>query len=227
MSSSMLYRLSGLALLLGSLLTAIWFVFAPVFFFRGGISVVTGPAYLPVILSIALGLMLLMVGLLGMYTRQAVQVGWLGLVGFVLTLFGLLLAVSIIMIFATIFPWLATVAPKLLIQGPGPITLLNLIYGTFLPLSLGTIFLGIATMRAGVLSNGAGALLFFSGAAHFVVFLALFSSWGAALWFAIISQVLLASGLAWIGYPLVFQQKAEAVQPSPVVKAVPGTEANG
>jgi len=104
----MLYRLSGIALLLGTILIVLFSGIGFELFGANQLSsllaanglimlsqrlveIVTGPLWLPVNLSVHVGLILIVAGLPGMYAYLSKRVGWLGLIGFVLTMVGVLL----------------------------------------------------------------------------------------------------------------------------------------
>src|ERR1700730_5781695 len=172
MSSKILYRLSGVALLGGGLLMAIGVVGA--LFIVGGSSpnsssVYTSLLFLLVFLAMVCGLSLMVAGLPGMYVRQARGIGGPGFPGFALTLFGVLLEMALALIFGTVFPWLAKGAPQLMhFANGGPRALLVLLHGVFLLLGVGSLVLGIAATQAGVLPRGAGVVLIVSGVANLI-----------------------------------------------------------
>src|SRR5437667_8522752 len=98
MSSKILYRLSGVALLLGSLLVVLFVIIQLLVFPHGTLDRYTSPLWQPILLMMVLGLLLIVGGLPGMYARQAERAGWPGLIGFALTglavlLFGAFMAV--------------------------------------------------------------------------------------------------------------------------------------
>src|SRR5690349_9581985 len=118
MSSKTLYRLSGLALLLGSLLVVLFTIMQFVVF-PGGTpdrspDRYSSPLWQPVFLLMALGLLLIVAGLPGLYARQAKRAGWLGLVGFALTGFAVLLFGAVSALYALVIPLLDTHAQLLL-----------------------------------------------------------------------------------------------------------------
>ena len=146
MSPSTLFRSSGVALLLGSLLGLAWTVMSAL------ILPITNPdqyASLPFLLTSLVMLfasMAIIAGLVGMYARQAIQAGWLGFAGFVLIFFGMLVVgVGFGLISATVIPWLTTHAPNLL-AGELPPVLNVFIILAILMVVVGTIPLGVATM---------------------------------------------------------------------------------
>jgi len=211
MSSSTLYRLSGVALLMGGLLLAIGLVGALVIIGSsppGNSSANASVLFQLVFLAIACGLVLIVAGLPGMYVRQARRTGGIGFLGFVLTLFGMLLDLGLALFAAIIVPWISTAAPQLLSGGPP--ALFILLYSPFLLLGIGSLVLGIAAMQANALPSGVIVVLMLSGIAN------LFSipAWPISL-AGFIGQFLFAGGLAWVGYLLVSGRGEEAVLPSP------------
>jgi hypothetical protein len=200
MSSLTLYRLSGISLLVGSLLTTLGVI--PIFFIGDapGSTIAASIALLRV-----LGGMLIVLGLPGVYARQAERAGILGLIGFLLTLFYILmLGVAGDTINAFVMPFLASQAPALL-KGSLPSGLIVFyIVGGLLGF-VGGILLGIATLRAAFIARWASLLLIV----------------GAVLTFAgnflppIISTVglvLFLVGLAWLGFG-VWSYRQPAIQP--------------
>src|SRR5436189_5445906 len=83
MSSTTSYRLSGIALLMGSALSAIGYILS-VFASGNDLQSLISPLSLIFSLMTLLGSMLVLLGLPGMYTRQARRAGILGLLGFLL-----------------------------------------------------------------------------------------------------------------------------------------------
>jgi len=162
--------------------------------------------------------LLAMVGLTGLYARQAEKAGWLGLAGYLL--FGLFFALTAPFQFieAVLTPVLATAAPKFVEGWLGVVTAhaseINLgaiptIYSVtgLLYLSGGLVF-GIATFRAGVLPRWAAGLLAISGplAATMTKLLAHPLDRLAA--------VPMGLALAGLGYALWSERRAQAVQPA-------------
>jgi hypothetical protein len=200
MSSRTLYRLSGISLLIGGLLTALGVI--PIFFIGDapGSTIAASIALLRV-----LGGMLIVLGLPGMYARQAERAGLLGLVGFLLTLFYILiLGVAGDTINAFVMPFLASQAPALL-KGPQPSGLIAFFIVGGLLGFVGGILLGIATLRAAVLARWASILLII----------------GAVLTFAgnfllpiigTVGVVMFLVGLAWLGFG-VWSYRQPVIQP--------------
>src|SRR5213080_4295792 len=107
MSSTTLYRVSGLALLLGALLFVVSNVLTTILFPGNSLPTQSSSAlYVSVSVLSFIGASLLLLGLPGIVVRQAAQAGWLGLVGFILTFLGGLLFTSVTVISFLILPWI-------------------------------------------------------------------------------------------------------------------------
>ena len=152
---------------------------------------------------------LLVMGLPGLYLRQATRAGALGFAGFVLLSLALLLGgVAFGVVQVTIYPYLAQFAPKLLnFGGIGPTSgFLLWILVPVLLLGLGSILLGIATLRAKVFSHWIGILLIVAG----VLFLV---SIAPIPFIDLASNSVFFVALAWFGYTLIAQRKEMVVAP--------------
>ena len=208
MSPSTLFRSSGVALLLGSLLGLAWTLMSAL------ILPITNPdqyASLPFLLTslvLLFASMAIIAGLVGMYARQAIQAGWLGFAGFVLIFFGMLV----------VGVGFGTHAPNLL-AGELPPVLNVFIIVAILMVVVGTIPLGVATMRARILPRWAGLLLIISGVTGLVVIAPLPALVRNIL--AGVSAVTFFLGLAWIGYTLLSERErtVEEVQVPDVAPA--------
>jgi len=154
--------------------------------------------------------MLVVLGLPGMYVRQAGRTGLLGLIGFVLTvLLWLILGVGGQTIDAFVLPWLVgNVATRPLLDAGAPWEVFFVV-GPVLAL-VGPLLLGLVTMRAGVLPRGAGLLLFVSSLLDGTAYVPLPSPIGTLIESA--GLVLLCLGLAWLGYALLSLQGPEVEQ---------------
>ncbi len=110
-----------------------------------------------------LGVMLLLVGLVGLYARQSQAAGALGLVGFLVAFAGTVLVAGFLWASLFIAPALASEAPEFLDTGSPP--------GLFLALIAcggGWLLFGIAALRARVYPRWASILLIV-GAVIFVL----------------------------------------------------------
>jgi hypothetical protein len=138
--------------------------------------------------------MLLAVGFLGLYLKQAKETGLLGFIGFLLAFFGSLLFMCIQYIETILWPIFTEHAQGLLEQKGAMFTdtvftIFYLIMG--FSLALGFIILGIATLRAKILSRW-GALLTMIGGV-------LFSLVVSVIIVRTVGIVFLAAGLVWLG----------------------------
>jgi hypothetical protein len=110
-----------------------------------------------------------LLGLTGLYLRQAAKAGWLGLVGYVLFSFWLVLIMGFSFVEAFVLPRIAHTAPAFVQSWMGMFTgpkgtfdmgALPTIWTLTAPVYiLGGLLFGIATWRAGMLPRWAGALL--------------------------------------------------------------------
>jgi hypothetical protein len=196
MTPERLFRLSGVALILGSLLTAIAVVTGDSIFYNDP-KAFTNPLWVPLNLLSLIGSMLVLVGLPGMYTRQAARAGWLGLVGFVLTFFaGLIMGVAGPAILAFIPTFSEPTVPNIFLS---------------LMFSAGVILLGAATMRAGILPGWAGLLLVIAGCGAALENLVTLEPLATIMSDG--SGVLFMLGILWFGYALLTQKGVEAAPP--------------
>src|SRR6266566_3407410 len=164
MSPHFLFRSSGMALLVGSLFGLSWTLMSALILPLAHPNQFASPLFLSASLLMFLAPVAIVPGLVGWYAYQSARAGWLGFVGFALVFFGILvLGVGFGFIAATVIPWLTTHAPELLVGALPPLLTLCAI-GSALMVGVGTIPLGIATMRAGVLPRWPGLLLILSGA---------------------------------------------------------------
>jgi hypothetical protein len=145
-----------------------------------------------------LGVMLLLVGLVGLYARQSQPAGALGFVGFLVAFAGTVLVAGFLWASIFIAPVLATEAPELLDAGPPP--------GLFLAgitCGVGWLLFGIAALRARVYPRWATILLIV-GAVLFVLPLPL-------------TAIVLSVAVAWLGFHLFTGREAAEAQPPPRV----------
>jgi hypothetical protein len=160
-----LIRWSGPAALIAGLSYALVGVFHP----PNIIASVTTPTWLVVhILAMATSIFGLL-GLTGIYARQAEKSGWLGLAGYLLLTLWLALVLGFTFVEVFILPTLATIAPAFVEAWLGMfngtaseinLASLSTVWTIIGPLYiLGGILFGIATFRAGLLPRWAGVLL--------------------------------------------------------------------
>lgn len=160
-----------------------------------------------------------LLGLTGIYARQANKAGWLGLAGYLL--FGLFFAHTLPLAYteAFVLPLLAKEAPTF-VEGflgifnghpvetnLGALPLLYSVAGTA-GYVLGGLLFGLATLRAGVLPRRAAGLLAVGSLAPFVL---------AMLPHPLDRTFAVPTGLAlaWLGYALWSERSAPAAEPVP------------
>ena len=216
MSSATLYRWSGIALLAGSIIGLLGTILDTVLYPSHDL---TAQQVLSTSFAIDVSLflvwsVLLVLGLPGPYLRQAKRTGALGFAGYVLLSLALLLGgVAFGIVQVTDWPYLAESAPKLLPSGgTGPTSgFLLSILGPGLLLGVGSILLGIATLRAKVFSRWIGILLIVAG----VLFLV---SVAPIPFIDLASNSVFFVAFAWFGYALVAQRKEQVVAPLATVE---------
>lgn len=156
MSSTTLFRLSGLALLIALPLQVLGYVLHPP---GERVVDVLEPAYGPAHLILFVSWMFALLGLTGFYARQAQRAGVLGLVGFAATLFAAAYHFYLLLYEAYATVALARDPVTQALVGDGPLAHGA---GALGPLGFASILafplLGVATVRAGVLPRPAGWL---------------------------------------------------------------------
>ena len=156
-----------------------------------------------------------LLGLMGLYARQAAKSGWLGLAGFVLLSLWMVVVMGFSFVEAFILPQVAASSPALVdawmkMFNGGTATVDLGVLPTLWTLTapayiLGGLLFGIATFRARILPRGAAVLL-----AVGVVLAPLASQ----LSLPAQPKVAIPTGLAlaWLGYALMTERQAPAVQ---------------
>jgi hypothetical protein len=213
MPVSTLMHWSGISAMLAGLCFLIMGVFKPL----NDTAFVTTPAWINVhSIAFALGFIGLL-GMAGVYARQAKKSGWLGLAGFLLLSAWIMLQSGFSFVDAFILPHLVTESPRF-VEGflgmfngvPSEIDLgiLPTLYTVSNPMYLlGPMLFGIATIRAGILPRGAGALLVVGAMLAPVSALVLppaYQPW---------VMVPIGLALAWLGYAL-FSERREKTSES-------------
>lgn len=217
-----LIRLAGLSAMLAGLGFIIVGLFHPV----NEPSAVTTATWINVhIVAMAMSLFGL-IGMAGLYARQAERIGWLGLAGYGLFSFWLALVLSFSLVEAFVLPGLAAESPAYvaallgMFSGSASVidlgampTLWNLSGGMFI---LGPLLFGIATFRARILPRGAAALQ---------VVAALLIPLGSLLPPEYEPLIMVPVGLAllWLGYAL-FAERQENTSDGRVEQRIAVTE---
>jgi hypothetical protein len=157
-----------------------------------------------------------LLGMAGLYARQAVRIGWLGLIGYLFFSLWLVLVMGFSFVEAFVLPQIATSLPAFV---PAWMGMFNSNSSTFdlglLPALwkmtapsyiLGGLLFGIATFRAGILPRFAGALLALG---------TVLAPVAALLPNAAQPKIAIPVGLAlaWLGYALWSEHGAEPVTP--------------
>jgi hypothetical protein len=206
MSSSNLFKWSGLAALVGGLLLVVSDVLNAIFFpgEQGGDVMTTG-SWLFVQYLVLVALVLITLGLVGLYARQAKQAGTLGLIAFLVAVSGTMMAFGLLWGEPFLGPMLAEEAPSVLAIEPSGVALAGSILALLL-FALGWFLFGLTSLRARILSRGAAVLLM-AGSVLFLV-LALLE---LPLW-----SVVLGAAVAWMGYAL---WSSAAIEPKLISKA--------
>lgn len=209
-TNAQLMRLAGLSALLGGLCYVFVGVFHPA---NAAVSVTTTRWELVHVIACAMSFFGVL-GLAGIYARQAVKAGWLGLVGYVMLSLWFVLVMGFSFVEAFILPHLAHVTPALAqswmtIFNGGTRTIdlgvLPALWTSTAPLYiLGGLTFGIATFRAGVLPRGAAVLLA-AGTA--------LAPAAALLSLSARPKIAIPAGLAlaWMGYALMTEHRTPAV----------------
>lgn len=160
MTTAQLYRLSGLTLLIGAILSALSSILSGVLFpDTNNPAAAMNP--LNVLLGIVgvVGTVLALFGLPGMYARAAREGGLLWLLGIALiALTGLLFGIFLGLAGVLVFPVLATQAPDLLSQGP-PASFFVLFIIATLANVVGAILTGISLLKARVYARWCGYVM--------------------------------------------------------------------
>lgn len=161
MTTLQLYRLSGLALLIGVVLWAGSTIVSGIAFpDNSDIVAATNPFSILLSLVGVIGTILALLGLPGMYARTAREGGLVWLVGVVLTaITALLFGVFLGLMGVLVFPVLATRAPDLFSEGPSPGFFVLFIIATLANV-FGAILMGIAMLRRRIYARWCGYVLF-------------------------------------------------------------------
>ncbi len=194
MSSSTLYRLSGLGLLIGSVFSITGTLVRT--FQLNPLSVFYTPAELLTLFAALLALL----SLPGIYLRQANRAGVIGLIGFVLLYAAtVILGASSSLVSAILVPFLAQHAPTL---GQPPAMFFVFIIAV-LASTVGQILFGIATLRAHIFPRGAAILLLVGTAVNFASGFVPIPSLG------LVGEAAFLLSFAWLGLFLVTERAAE------------------
>jgi hypothetical protein len=205
MTQGQLYRLSGLGLLAGAVLSAISTIVSGVVFpDTNDPAVATNPVNALLGVVGVIGAILALFGLPGMYVYRAREGGLVWLIGVLLigltaVLFGIFLSLT----FVLVFPAIAAQAPNLLGQGPPPAFFSVFIIGTLANV-LGAVLMGLPMLTRRIYPRWCGWLLVLEAVLAAVSFVVNGPSSSGVLSqiVNIISPLPLFVVLGWIGYEL-------------------------
>lgn len=174
MSTTTSYRLSGIALIIGSVLTIIYQV-SQAFISGPFPEALAGPVAVIGSLIGFIGALFVLLGLPGVYTRQAKPAGILGLLGFLFVWYVTLFQGALIPFTSvTIVPMLVTNPATRQLLAAGPLASFTPFFiPSLVGQVLGVLLLAIATLRAGVFPRWIAWLLIATlvlGLASFVPF---------------------------------------------------------
>ncbi|MDP9275480.1 MAG: hypothetical protein M3O99_07810 [Chloroflexota bacterium] len=168
MDTSKLARLGGVAAALGGLMLVLYNATELALFTGAPLSdLSTRPGWVPFQVIGVFGSVVIVLGLIALYSRQAERAGWLGLVGFVVSLAGALGYSGASWAAAYIVPPVSRVAPSI-VDGPDQLVGAGLI-STILLAAVGWILFGIATIRAGVFPRWTGILIIVANVMPFIL----------------------------------------------------------
>jgi len=217
LSNENLLRLAGLS----AVVAGLCYVFVGIFHPANVASAVTTTRWEVVHVVACVMCFFGLVGMAGLYARQSLKSGWLGLVGYLLLSLWLVMITGFSFVEAFVLPQVATSVPELVRSWMG---MFNGPAGTFdlgaLPTIwtltapayiLGGLLFGIATFRAGILPRWAGALLALSTVLAPVAALLPNASQPK-------TAIPMGVALAWLGYALWSERRA---QPAATLEAEP------
>lgn len=209
MSGSNRLRWSGLAALVGSVLTGIVNVVEFVTFGEmAGSGAITTSTWGLVHVLFLVGIALMLLGLVGLYARQAEQARALGLIAFLIAFAGTFLVGGLIWAEAFLAPAVAGAAPDVYDALEPSGSLGTGFFVSFILLYLGWLLFGLASLQAGVFSRVA-ALLLMVGTVLALIFGVV--EIPAA---SIILDVVWLAGIAWLGFALWSEKPMMATAPA-------------
>lgn len=218
MLAANLIRWGGLSAVLGGMLFPVAAIIHP----NGeDLAAVNLPNWVLAHLLGFVSVMLMHLGLIGLYARQVQKAGWLGLIGFVLAFLGGAFAIAIQYVNSTVIPLIAAQAPTLFPPAMTPPWFAPPLF--ILGFILGHIIFGVATIQARVLPRWSGflvvigMLLFFLGELSFLgqnlstpALRQFFDLIRRLHVVVLLGDVAFGLGLAWMGYA-VWVEKPERV----------------
>lgn len=212
MSPTTSYRLSGGALIIGSVLSVIYYLLQGLFLNGNDLATITSPLALMSFVIGFIGSVFVLLGLPGVYTRQAGQAGILGLLGFLfiwyVTLYqGVIIPFTSVTIISQITAHIVPQSVSIATTPPPAWTPFFLV--SMLGQVLGILLLAIATLRARVFPRWTAWLLIVALVGGVVSFVPFFPQALSNL-AAIIASV----AVAGFGYALLWQDRFERTLPA-------------
>ena len=172
MDTQRFFRLSGLALVIGGVLSFVT-SFGGAFFYGQTTSYANKPLYIVINYVAAAATILLLLGLPGVYANRAEGFGVVGLIGAILIFAaGCFFGVFFSLMSAVVFPYLATQAPSLANDNNGPAAIFVLFIGGSIFLSVGSVLLAIPMLRGRVSPRWPGFILMLTAVVGVVTFFA-------------------------------------------------------
>jgi len=192
MSSSNLIRWSGLSALVGGGLLAAFDILDAVLFLGKQDSEIMGTGLWLIVQLMGLAaLVFFILGLVGLYARQAEQAGSFGVVSFLVAFVGTMMLFAMLWGEPFLGPTLVKEAPEILdVEPSGSMTVWVII--TLILFALGYTLFGLASLQTHVLPRGASVLLIIGAVLAFVL----------QLLDLPFSVFVLGAAMAWMGYSL-------------------------
>jgi hypothetical protein len=211
MSSTTSYRLSGIALIIGSLFSIIYYL-TQTLLNGNDLATLTSPLSLISSIIGIIGSILVLLGLPGMYTRQAGRAGILGLLGFLfiwyVTLYqGVLIPFTSVTIISQITAHIVPQSAALPLATTPPPAWTPFFLVSMVGEVLGILLLAIATLRARVFPRWIGWLLIATLVVGFANFVPFFPEALQSL-----PGIIGSAAIIGFGYALLAPQRQEAMQ---------------
>ena len=216
MSTTTSYRLSGIALLIGSTLSIVYYLIQGAFLNGNDLATIIGPMSMVSSVIGFIGSILVLLGLPGVYVRQAGRAGILGLLGFLFIWYvnlyqGVIIPFTSVTIISQITAHIVPQSVAIATTPPPawtPFFMISLVGQV-----LGILLLGIATLRAKVFSRWIGWLLIATLVMGLVSQLPFLPEAVSNL-----AAILGSVAIAGFGFELLSPQRTERVQPATSVE---------
>ena len=220
MDTQRFFRLSGLALVIGGVVSFV-FQLGSVFFYGDTTSYATQPLFITDNVVLAASTIVVLFGLPGVYASRAQGFGKIGLVGVALIFAtGSTLGLFFPLLGAIVFPWLSTQAPSLANSSGPPGFFPFFIIGSVF-LVVGAVLLAIPLLRGRVAPRWAAFVLLLSAVAGVVSFFATAGPSNSLVssLVGVISPILLFIAFIALGYETWRHPTPPPTDPSPPTTA--------